>query len=55
MVNILVYHDIGIGKHVRMGTEYNPQGIRMDAPDETQLQIALEIFKAKGLNAIIGG
>ena len=55
MVNILVYHDIGIGKHVRMGTEYNPQGIRMEAPDEALQQHAVEIFANRRLKAIIGG
>ena len=55
MVNILVYHDIGIGKHVRMGTEYNPQGIQMEAPDEALQQHAIEIFANRRLKAIIGG
>lgn len=55
MVNLLVYHDIGKGKHERMSTAYNPEDFPMEAPTEDMQQHAIEIFKAKGLNAIIGG
>lgn len=54
-VNLLVYHDIGIGKHVRMGTEYNPDNISMSAPDNELQQHAIDIFASKGLCAKIGG
>lgn len=55
VVNLLVYHDIGKGKHARMGTEYNPEELEMEAPSEDLQQHAIEIFKAKGLNVKIGG
>jgi len=55
VVNLLVYHDIGKGKHARMGTEYNPEELEMEAPSEELQQHAIEIFKAKGLNVKIGG
>lgn len=55
VVNLLVYHDIGKGKHARMGTEYNPEELEMEAPSEDLQQHAIELFKAKGLNVKIGG
>lgn len=54
-VNLLVYHDIGKGKHTRMGTIYNPDELHMEPPTEEAQQAALEIFKNKGLNIKIGG
>jgi pyruvate formate lyase activating enzyme len=55
MVNLLVYHDVGIGKHARLGTSYNPDGIPMEAPSEELQQHALSIMQQQGLQAIIGG
>ena len=55
IVNLLVYHDIGKGKHARLGTAYNPKGITMEAPAEEQQQHALDIMKSAGLEAKIGG
>ena len=55
VVNLLAYHDIGKGKHARMGSEYNPGNIAMEAPDDNLQQHALDIFKNKGLEAKIGG
>lgn len=55
VVNLLVYHDIGKGKHARMGTTYNPDDCFMDSPNEELQQHALTIFKAKGLNVKVGG
>ena len=55
VVNLLVYHDVGKGKHARLGTEYNPKDIRMEAPSEEVQQWALGIMKANGLNTKIGG
>ncbi len=54
-VNLLVYHDIGKGKHERMSTQYNPDGISMQPPTDEEQQHALEIFSSRGLNAVIGG
>ena len=55
IVNLLVYHDIGKGKHARLGTAYNPKGVTMEAPTEEQQQHALDIMKSAGLEAKIGG
>lgn len=55
VVNLLVYHDVGIGKHARLGTTYNPEGIQMEVPSEQVQQQALDIMKRKGLNTKIGG
>ena len=55
MVNLLVYHDVGIGKHARLGTEYNPAALHMEAPSEEVQQHALDIMRQYGLNTKIGG
>lgn len=54
-VDMLPYHDIGKGKHERLGTEYNPNGIPMAAPSEAAQQQALDLFTSYGLTAGIGG
>lgn len=55
IVNILPYHDIGKGKHSRMGTDYNPENIHMEEPSDTLQKHAVEIMLSHGLNAKIGG
>ena len=55
MVNLLIYHDVGKGKHARLGTEYNPGSYPMEAPSEEVQQHALSIMQQHGLNAKIGG
>ncbi len=55
VVNLLVYHDVGIGKHARLGTEYNPTALHMEAPSEEVQQHALDIMRQYGLNTKIGG
>lgn len=55
VVSLLIYHDIGKGKHSRLGTEYNPEAVPMSPPSEEEQQQALEIFKSYGLNTKIGG
>lgn len=55
IVNLLVYHDIGKGKHARKGTTYNLEKIKMLPPTESEQQHALEIFNSFGLNSKIGG
>ena len=55
VVNLLIYHDVGIGKHARLGTTYNPGAITMEAPSEEVQQHALGIMKRFGLNTKIGG
>jgi pyruvate formate lyase activating enzyme len=48
-VDLLPYHDIGKGKHARMGTTYNPEGIPMATPSDAELQHARAVFTAFGL------
>jgi pyruvate formate lyase activating enzyme len=55
MVNLLVYHDVGKGKHARLGTTYNPEGFRMSTPSEDVQQYVVHILQEHGLNAKIGG
>lgn len=43
-VNLLPYHEIGRGKHERMGTIYNPQHIPMQAPTEERLRQCIALF-----------
>ena len=54
-VDLLPYHDIGKGKHERLGTVYNPSGFPFAPPTETVKQYALDCFTACGLTARIGG
>ncbi|MCD8309807.1 MAG: glycyl-radical enzyme activating protein [Prevotellaceae bacterium] len=55
VVNLLVYHDIGKGKHARMGTRYNPEHIPMQAPTEEEQKEAVALFEGYGLQVRIGG
>ena len=55
VVGLLPYHDIGRGKHQRMGTRYNPDQLPMAAPTDEQQQAALALFASQGLKAKIGG
>lgn len=55
VVNLLIYHDIGKGKHARLGTTYNPDNISMTPPSPEQQQHALEILAQYGITAKIGG
>ncbi|MCD7721045.1 MAG: glycyl-radical enzyme activating protein [Prevotellaceae bacterium] len=55
VVCLLPYHDIGKGKHARMGTTYNPEALPLRQPTQEEQEHALSIFKAQGLNARIGG
>ena len=48
-VDLLPYHDIGKGKHARMGTMYNPEGIPMATPSDAEMQHARAVFTAFGL------
>lgn len=55
VVNLLPYHDIGKGKHLRLGSVYNPTGIIMREPSEELQNHAIEIFSRHGLNVRTGG
>ena len=48
-VDLLPYHDIGKGKHARMGTTFNPEGIPMATPSDAELQHARAVIAAFGL------
>lgn len=55
VVNLLIYHDIGKGKHIRLGTTYNPEAYPFAAPSEEMQQHALQLLREHGLNVKIGG
>lgn len=50
-VNLLLYHDIGKGKHQKLGTIYNPTQIPMRTPSAEVQQRCLEIFRQYGIKA----
>jgi len=54
-VNLLLYHEIGMGKHEKLGTVYNPNHYHFAAPSDEQLQHCQDIFAAHSLETIIGG
>lgn len=53
-VDLLPYHDIGKGKHERLGTVYNPEKIPMAAPSEEDLSRSHRIFETFGLSVRTG-
>jgi len=55
MVDLLPYHDIGKGKHERMGTTYNPAGLSLSSPDGRELARCESLLTAAGLPVRIGG
>lgn len=55
IVNILPYHDIGIGKHQRLGSDYNPDELVMSTPSLEWQEHCVEIFKSYGFDSKIGG
>ncbi len=54
-INLLPYHDIGKGKHERLGTKYNPEEVRMLPPTEEEKQRAVEIFTDYDMTVVWGG
>lgn len=54
-VNLLLYHDIGKGKHEKMGTHYNPAAFPMATPSTAVQQQCIAIFEEYGIEAVIGG
>lgn len=54
-VNFLLYHDIGKGKHEKLGTIYNPRALSMSTPSLRTQEQALLIFREQGIEAVIGG
>lgn len=55
IVNILPYHDIGIGKHNRLGSDYNPEELVMSTPSQEWQEYCVGIFKSYGFDSKIGG
>ena len=54
-VDLLPYHDIGKGKHERMGTVYNPSSLALSAPSPAEQDRCLRQLAAAGLSARLGG
>lgn len=55
VIDLLPYHDIGKGKHERMGTVYNPEGFSLTAPTQDEIENITGLFKEAGLEVRIGG
>lgn len=54
-VNLLLYHDIGKGKHEKLGTVYNPDNYTMQTPSEVRQEQCRKIIESYGLKVVIGG
>lgn len=54
-LQLLPYHDIGKGKHEKIGSIYNPTHIPMTEPSELCKQNCISIFREYGIEAVIGG
>lgn len=46
-VELLPYHDIAKGKHIRLGSVYNPCGYGMSTPSDGKMALAKAIFSAE--------
>lgn len=55
VVDLLPYHDIGKGKHARMGTLYNSEGLMLSAPSPELLDRSVSLLASAGLNVRMGG
>ena len=54
-VDLLPYHDIGKGKHERLGTVYNPQALALSAPSQEVQDRCVRQLAEAGLAVRIGG
>ena len=54
-VDLLPYHDIGKGKHERLGSTYNPEALSLTAPSKEDQAHCLAQLAAAGLTVKIGG
>ena len=54
-VDLLPYHDIGKGKHERMGTTYNPTALSLSTPTKDDQARCVAQLETAGLNVKIGG
>lgn len=48
-VELLPYHGVGEGKHIRLGTVYNPENIVMSKPSDEAMERARSIFSQRGI------
>ena len=55
VLDLLPYHDIGKGKHERLGTLYNPDGLSLSAPSAAFTDRCVSLLSAAGLNVRVGG
>ncbi len=55
IIHLLPYHDIGKGKHEKLGTVYNPLGFSMKSPAEDTRRQWLTTLLSHGFKAQIGG
>jgi pyruvate formate lyase activating enzyme len=54
-VHLLPYHDIGKGKHDKLGSVYNPENIPMATPTDDKISFIRDIFRQYGIKTIVGG
>ena len=54
-IHLLPYHDVGKDKHRRRGTEYNPEGLLMQAPSDETLDRCRQQFERHGISVVVGG
>jgi pyruvate formate lyase activating enzyme len=54
-VDLLPYHDIGKGKHDRLGTTYNPDSLPLSAPSKEKQEASVRLLTDAGLTVKIGG
>ena len=52
-VNLLPYHDIAKGKHQKLGTQYNREGL--ETPSNEEIELAKTIFGVEGIKVTVGG
>jgi pyruvate formate lyase activating enzyme len=54
-VDLLPYHDVGRGKHQKLGTVYNPADIPLAVPSDETVRRAAQTFESVGIRVRIGG
>jgi pyruvate formate lyase activating enzyme len=52
-VNLLLYHDIAKGKHLKLGSSFDYDGL--STPTDEEVERAKAIFGAKGITVSVGG
>ena len=53
-VELLPYHDVGKDKHRRLWSQYNPDNLIMEKPDDTTIQRCIGQFSQYGIEACEG-